>query len=73
MRGKEAETQDRQSLEGGRREILERLRASAAATFGEERLTEASVREALKVSARAVWLVGSEPLDPLGTEPHRHD
>jgi hypothetical protein len=36
-------------------------------------LTEASVREALEDSARAVWLVGSEPLDPLGTEPHRHD
>jgi hypothetical protein len=73
VRGKEAESQDRQSPEDGRRELLERLRASAAATFGEERVTEASVREALEVSARAVWLVGSEPLDPLGTEPHRHD
>ena len=73
MRGKEAQTQERQSLEGRRREVLERLRASAAATFGEERVTEASVQEALEVSARAVWLVGSEPLDPLGTEPHRHD
>lgn len=65
--------QDRRSLEDGRREILERLRASAAVTFGEERVAEVSVREALEASARAVWLVGSEPLDPLGTEPHRHD
>ncbi len=73
MRGKEAETRYRQSLESGRRKIVEGLRASAAATFGEERVTEVSVREVLEASARAVWLVGSEPLDPLGTEPHRHD
>ncbi|MDP9351930.1 MAG: hypothetical protein M3P51_10385 [Chloroflexota bacterium] len=73
MRGNEAETRDRQSLEGGHREILERLRASAAATFGEERVTEASVRDALEASARAVWLVDSEPLDPRGAEPHHHD
>lgn len=69
----EAEARDRQSVEDGRREILERLRASAAATFGEERVAEASVQEALDASAHAVWLVRSESLDPLGGEPHRHD
>ncbi len=49
------------------------LRASAAATLGEERVAEASAQEALEASAHAVWLVRSESLDPLGGEPHRHD
>lgn len=73
VKGRKAETRDRQSQDVGCQEILERLRASTAATFGEERLAQASVREALETTARAVWLVGSEPLDPLGMEPHRHD
>lgn len=73
VEGREAEMRDRQSLDVGCQEILERLRASTAATFGEERVAEASVREALETSAHAVWLVGSEPLDPLGMEPHHHD
>lgn len=73
MKGRKAEMRDRQPLEDGRQEILERLRASTAATFGEERVTEASVREALEASARAVWLIDSEPLDPMEVEPYRHD
>lgn len=63
----------RSTVAGGRQEILERLRASAAATFGKERVTEASVREALEASVRAVSLVDSEPLDPMEVEPYRHD
>lgn len=73
VRGKDAEVRDRQSPEARRREILRRLRAYAAVTYGEKRVAEASVREALEASARAVWLVCSEPLDPLGTEPYRHE
>lgn len=72
MRGREAETRDRQSLEGRHRETLERLRVFAS-TFGEERIRDANVQEALEASARAVWLVGSEALEPMGTEPHRND
>lgn len=73
MQGREAETRDRQPLEDGRRETLERLRAFAAATLGDERMAEAPVQEVLEASARAVWLVGSEALEPMGTEPHRND
>ena len=69
----EAQRRRRHSLEGGRQEILENLRASTAAAFGEGRVAEANVREALETSAHSVWLVGSEPLEPLGMEPYRHD
>ncbi len=73
MEGRKAEMRNQQSLEGGCQEILKRLRASAAATFGDEWVTEACVREALEASARAAWLVDSEPLDPMEVEPYRHD
>lgn len=72
MEGKKAEMRDQQPLEDGHQEILEMLRV-AAATLGAKRVTKASVREALESSARAVWLVGSEPLDLKGVEPYRYD
>ncbi len=73
MERSKAETRNRQSVEDGCQETMNMLRASAAATLGEERVAEASAQEALEASAHAVWLVRSESLDPLGGEPHRHD
>jgi len=69
----EPEMRDRQLLEDRCRETLEMLRSSTAAVLGDARIAEASVREALEASAKAVWLVDSEPLEPMGPEPHRHD
>ncbi len=49
--------------------LLEELRRSALATYGEERSGEASLQAALELAATAVWRVSQEPLDPLGPEP----
>jgi hypothetical protein len=49
--------------------VLDELRRSALATYGEERIAEVSLQIALNVAATAVWRVFQEPLDPLGNEP----
>ncbi len=50
--------------------VLERLRASALETYGEERLADAAVAFALQAAATAVWRIMQEPLDPLDPEPY---
>lgn len=73
MERKKAEMRDQRSLEDEHREILESLRVSAAVIFGEKWVKEVNVREALEASARAVWLIRSESLDPMESETYRND
>jgi hypothetical protein len=49
--------------------VLEELRRSALATYGEERSGEATLQIALSLAATAVWRVSQEPLEPMGPEP----
>jgi hypothetical protein len=49
--------------------MLEELRRSALATYGEEGIAERSLQTALNLAATAVWRVFQEPLDPHGNEP----
>lgn len=49
--------------------VLEELRRSALATYGEERSGEAIVQSALSLAATAIWRVSQEPLEPMGPEP----
>jgi hypothetical protein len=44
--------------------VLEELRQSAVATYGEERSAEATLETALRAAATAVWRVSQESLDP---------
>lgn len=57
--------------EPGRSKVLEELRVSAIATYGESRAREDQMREALESAATAVWQVEREDLDPLELEPWR--
>jgi hypothetical protein len=49
--------------------VLEELRRSALATYGEERSAEARLQTALVAAATALSRVMQEPLEPLGNEP----
>ena len=55
-----------------RSKVLEELRASAIAAYGEARTGEARMQEALESAATALWRVQREDLDPLELEPWRH-
>ncbi len=57
--------------EPGRSKVLEELRVSAVAVYGESRAGEDQMREALESAATAVWQVEREDLDPLELEPWR--
>lgn len=57
--------------EPGCSKVLEKLRTSAVATYGEARAGEDQMREALESAATAVWQVEREDLDPLELEPWR--
>ena len=48
-------------------ETLARLTDDAVAAWGEERAAE--LRPALETTARAIWVVAREPLDPTDVEP----
>jgi hypothetical protein len=50
-------------------ETLNELRRRAADVYGEERLAEATLQNALRAAANAVWRVNQEPLEPDGDEP----
>jgi hypothetical protein len=52
--------------------VLEQLRASAIAAYGEARTEEARMQEALESAANVLWRVQREELDPLELEPWRH-
>jgi hypothetical protein len=52
--------------------VLEELRASAIAAYGEARTGEARMQEALESAATVLWRVQREDLDPLELEPWRH-
>ncbi len=52
-----------------RRAVLDELQRAALDTYGEERSAEATLREALEVTATALWRLAQESLDPLGHEP----
>ena len=54
-----------------RSKVLEELRASAIAAYGEARTGEARMQEALESAATALWRVQREDLDPLELEPWR--
>lgn len=56
-----------------RSKILEELRTSAIAAYGEARTGEARMQEALESAATVLWRVQREDLDPLELEPWRHD
>lgn len=55
-----------------RSKVLEELRTSAIAVYGEARTGEARMQEALESAATALWRVQREDLDPLELEPWRH-
>jgi hypothetical protein len=50
-------------------EALNELRRLATDAYGEERLAEAMLQNALRAAANAVWRVSQEPLEPDGDEP----
>ncbi len=52
--------------------VLEELRASAIAAYGEALTGEARMQEALESAATVLWRVQREDLDPLELEPGRH-
>jgi RNase P/RNase MRP subunit POP5 len=54
-----------------RSKVLEELRTSAIAVYGEARAGEARMQEALESAATALWRVQREDLDPLELEPWR--
>jgi hypothetical protein len=54
-----------------RSKVLEELRASAIAAYGEARTGEARMQEALEAAATVLWRVQREDLDPLELEPWR--
>jgi hypothetical protein len=56
-----------------RSKVLEELRASAIAAYGEARTGEARLQEALESAATVLWRVQREVLDPLELEPGRDD
>jgi hypothetical protein len=49
--------------------ILEDLKRSALAIYGEDRAAEATLNVALESAATAVWRVSQESLEPNGDEP----
>ena len=55
-----------------RSKVLEELRTSAIAAYGEARAGEARMQEALESAANVLWRVQREELDPLELEPWRH-
>ncbi len=55
-----------------RLKVLEELRTSALAAYGEARAGEARMQEALESAATALWRVEQEALEPLELEPWRH-
>ncbi len=57
--------------ESERSKVLEELRTSAIAVYGEARTGEARMQEALESAATALWRVQREDLDPLELEPWR--
>ena len=57
------------TMSPGPQAVLEELRRSALATYGEERSAEAQLQTALVAAATAVSRVMQEPLEPLGNEP----
>jgi hypothetical protein len=58
--------------ESERSKVLEELRASAVVAYGEARIGEARMQEALESAATVLWRVEREDLDPLELEPWRH-
>jgi 2-oxo-4-hydroxy-4-carboxy--5-ureidoimidazoline (OHCU) decarboxylase len=52
-----------------RQALLDKLSRSALETYGSERCAEATLQNALRAAAGAVWRVSQEPLEPLGNEP----
>ncbi len=54
-----------------RSKVLEELRASAIAAYGEALTGEARMQEALESAATVLWRVQREDLDPLELEPWR--
>jgi hypothetical protein len=57
------------TMSPGPQAMLEELRRSALATYGEERSAEARLQTALVAAATALSRVMQEPLEPLGNEP----
>jgi hypothetical protein len=57
------------TLAPGPQAVLEELRRSALATYGEERSAEVSLQAALGLAATAVWRVSQEALEPHGNDP----
>ena len=55
-----------------RLKVLEELRTSATAAYGEARAGEARMQEALESAATVLWRVQREDLDPLELEPGLH-
>ena len=55
-----------------RSKVLEKLRTSAIAAYGEARAGETRMQEALESAATVLWRVQREELDPLELEPWRH-
>jgi len=55
-----------------RLKVLEELRASAIAAYGEALTGEARMQEALESAATILWRVQREDLDPLELEPGLH-
>jgi hypothetical protein len=50
-------------------EALNELRRLAIDVYGEERLAESTLQNALRAAANALWRVNQEPLEPDGDEP----
>lgn len=60
------------SQDPGRLAVLDDLRRTAAAAYGQERAADPALAAALDAVATVVWRVMAEPLDPFGPEPTCH-
>jgi hypothetical protein len=58
-----------QDVDPAEAEALNELRRLATDVYGEERLAETLMQNALRAAANAMWRVSQEPLEPDGDEP----